>query len=59
MNYNPKMPNPVVFFDLETTGVNTDKDRIIDITIIRLEKNAEGNVERSVFTSLKWKSLQR
>ncbi len=52
MNYNPKMPNPVVFFDLETTGVNTDKDRIIDITIIRLEKNAEGNVERSVFTSL-------
>lgn len=53
MNYNPKMPYPVVFFDLETTGVNVDNDRIIDITLIRLEKDPQtGQVNTSRFTTL-------
>ncbi len=35
MNLNLK--RPICFFDLETTGTNTAKDRIVEIAIIRVE----------------------
>ena len=29
-------PSPIAFFDLETTGVNVAKDRIVEIAIIKI-----------------------
>lgn len=34
-----KLEKPIVFFDLETTGVDTAHDRIVEICLIRLEPN--------------------
>ena len=34
---------PIVFFDLETTGVNIVKDRIVEISILKVFPN--GNKE--------------
>ncbi len=38
-----KLERPIVFFDLETTGVDIAKDRIVEICLIRVEPN--GNRE--------------
>ena len=32
---NLKLNRPIVFFDLETTGVNIVKDRIVEISILK------------------------
>ena len=31
--------NPLVFFDLETTGTDTAKDRIVEISILKVHPN--------------------
>ncbi len=33
------LKNPLVFFDLETTGVNVTKDRIVEIALIKVHPN--------------------
>ncbi|MDR0348728.1 MAG: 3'-5' exonuclease [Tannerella sp.] len=33
------LANPLVFFDLETTGININKDRIIEISILKISPN--------------------
>lgn len=33
------LKNPIVFFDLETTGINVSSDRIVEITYLKLEPN--------------------
>jgi len=38
-----KLTKPIVFFDLETTGVNIAKDRIVEISILKVYPN--GNKE--------------
>ncbi|AFM54839.1 DNA polymerase [Croceibacter phage P2559S] len=38
-----KIEKPIVFFDLETTGVNTSTDRIVQIAILKI--NTEGEQE--------------
>ena len=38
-----KLTKPIVFFDLETTGVNIAKDRIVEISILKVFPN--GNKE--------------
>jgi DNA polymerase III subunit epsilon len=35
------LKNPVVFFDLETTGMNISKDRIIELALVKLMPNGE------------------
>ena len=40
---NLKLSKPIVFFDLETTGVNIGKDRIVEISILKVFPN--GNKE--------------
>ncbi len=47
---NPKIPymklnltKPIVFFDLETTGINIAKDRVVEISILKVFPN--GNKE--------------
>ncbi|NLA24391.1 MAG: 3'-5' exonuclease, partial [Bacteroidales bacterium] len=37
MNLNLK--KPIVFFDLETTGLNTSKDRIVEISLLKIAPN--------------------
>ncbi|MCD6597375.1 MAG: 3'-5' exonuclease [Bacteroidales bacterium] len=41
MNLNLK--NPIAFFDLETTGINTVSDRIVEISILKI--NPDGSEE--------------
>ena len=38
-----KLNKPIVFFDLETTGINIAKDRIVEISILKVYPN--GNKE--------------
>ncbi|NLP56699.1 3'-5' exonuclease [Lutibacter sp. B1] len=38
-----KLKKPIVFFDLETTGINIAKDRIVEISILKVHPN--GNKE--------------
>ena len=45
---NLKLEGPLVCFDLETTGVNVDRDRIVEIAMVRLEPDGA----RSTFRSL-------
>ena len=40
---NLKLEKPIVFFDLETTGVNIATDRIVEISILKVFPN--GNKE--------------
>ena len=36
-----KLKNPLTFFDLETTGTNTVKDRIVEISVVKVMPNGE------------------
>lgn len=36
-----KLKRPIIFFDLETTGVDTSRDRIVEISMIRIEPDGE------------------
>ena len=38
-----KLTKPIIFFDLETTGINIAKDRIVEISILKVYPN--GNKE--------------
>ena len=38
-----KLTKPIVFFDLETTGINIGKDRIVEISLLKIFPN--GNKE--------------
>ena len=43
------LANPIVFFDLETTGVNISKDRIIEISLLKVAPNGkEENKTRRI-----------
>ncbi|MFA8436704.1 MAG: exonuclease domain-containing protein [Marinifilaceae bacterium] len=43
MNLNLK--NPIAFFDLETTGINVAKDRIVEISIVKIQPNGKEEVK--------------
>ena len=36
-----KLFNPLVFFDLETTGINISKDRIVEISFLKIHPNGK------------------
>ncbi|MDR2919085.1 MAG: 3'-5' exonuclease [Tannerella sp.] len=36
-----KLANPLVFFDLETTGININKDRIVEISLLKVFPNGD------------------
>ena len=44
---NLKLEKPIVFFDLETTGVQVAKDRIVEISILKILPN--GNKENKTW----------
>ena len=35
------LKNPIIFFDLETTGINVAKDRIVEISLIKILPNGK------------------
>ena len=37
------LANPIVFFDLETTGINIAKDRIVEISVLKVYPNGRRN----------------
>lgn len=38
------LKNPIAFFDLETTGVNPGVDRIVEISILKIDTNGQEDV---------------
>jgi DNA polymerase III subunit epsilon len=38
---NLKLNKPLIFFDLETTGINVSKDRIVELTILKITPQGE------------------
>ncbi len=46
MTHQLVLRKPLAFFDLETTGINTAKDRIIDICIIKAMPNGEVTTKK-------------
>jgi DNA polymerase-3 subunit epsilon len=41
----------LVFFDLETTGLNVIRDRIVQIALVKLRKNGQANEEFSTLVN--------
>lgn len=39
------LKNPIVFFDLETTGTNTIKDRIVEISFLKVYPNGKEEIK--------------
>lgn len=39
------LKNPLVFFDLETTGINITKDRIVEISFLKVQPNGEEEIK--------------
>ncbi|MEX2380357.1 MAG: exonuclease domain-containing protein [Vicingaceae bacterium] len=42
---NLKLTRPIVFFDLETTGVEVAKDRIVEISILKLHPDGKKEIK--------------
>jgi|SRR5690554_1135230 len=42
---NLVLKRPIAFFDLETTGTNVAKDRIVEISILKLHPNGEEEIK--------------
>ncbi len=42
---NIKLKRPIAFIDLETTGVNVGKDRIVEISILKVNPDGSKNVK--------------
>ncbi len=42
---NLKLNKPLVVFDLETTGVDVSKDRIVEISVMKLHPNGEKEIK--------------
>ena len=40
-----KLKNPLVIFDLETTGINVSKDRIVEISVLKIMPSGEREVK--------------
>ena len=46
--HNLKLDRPLVAFDLETTGVMVDRDRIVEIALVRVEPDGSRRTFRSL-----------
>ena len=39
------LKRPIIFFDLETTGIDTAKDRIVEISMVKINPDGERTVK--------------
>ena len=42
---NLKLSRPLAFFDLETTGIQVGKDKIVEICVLKVQKMDQKNVK--------------
>ncbi len=42
---NLQLKRPIIFFDLETTGVDTSNDRIVEISMVKVEVDGQKSVK--------------
>ena len=42
------LERPLVFFDLETTGLNIGKDKIVELSMLKVNVNGEEEVQRII-----------
>ena len=42
---NLKLKRPIIFFDLETTGVDTSRDRIVEISMVKIDVDGTKQVK--------------
>ena len=42
---NLQLKRPIIFFDLETTGVDTSHDRIVEISMVKVGVDGEKQVK--------------
>lgn len=42
---NLKLKRPIAFFDLETTGVDVSKDRIVEIAVLKVQANGQRDMK--------------
>ena len=42
---NLKLKKPLAFFDIESTGINTSADRIVEISVVKLQPNGEREIK--------------
>ncbi|MBQ2365168.1 MAG: 3'-5' exonuclease, partial [Alistipes sp.] len=42
---NLKLKRPIIFFDLETTGVDTARDRIVEISMVKIMPDGSRDVK--------------
>ena len=42
---NLKLKRPIIFFDLETTGVDPAHDRIVEISMVKVEPDGSKQVK--------------
>lgn len=42
---NLKLKRPIIFFDLETTGVDTSRDRIVEISMVKVDVDGSKQVK--------------
>jgi DNA polymerase-3 subunit epsilon len=42
---NLKLKRPIIFFDLETTGVDTSRDRIVEISLVKVSPDGTKSVK--------------
>ncbi len=40
-----KLKNPIIFFDLETTGIDISRDRIVEISLVKILVNGDKEVK--------------
>jgi len=52
-----KLERPLVFFDLETTGVDVDNDRIVQIAVTRLEPSSSKGTSGTCITMCKTEDM--
>ena len=39
------LKNPIIFFDLETTGINIASDRIVEISYLKVDLNGNESIK--------------
>ena len=39
------LKNPIIFFDIESTGLNVANDRIVEISIVKVDKNGDTEIK--------------
>ena len=51
--------NPIVFFDLETTGINFSHDRIVEISYLKVSPNGDEEMKTRRINPEMWRQCDK